>query len=127
MASIQITESELIVHMHGWDRVWAMRRSVRIPLAHVRSVRAKPEEAYFDDVIVDSWRGVGTYIPHRLAAGVVHLSDGPSFYAVRDPMRAIAIDVDDEKVRHVVVQMDDETPEDAAGRIEDALHSRAAV
>lgn len=117
MASIEIIRSELVVRMRGWDKVWAMRASLTIPFAHVRRVRAKPGEAYFDDVIVDSWRGFGTYMPHRVAAGVVHLSDGPSFYSVHDPTRAIAIDVDAERVRHVVVEVDDEAPEQAATRI----------
>ena len=125
MASIEIFEGELIVHMRGWDKVWAMRGTLRIPLAHVREVRARPGEAYFDEVIVDTWRGFGTYMPHRVAAGVVHLSDGPSFYSVHDPRRAIAIDVDAEKVRHVVVQIDDEAPEEAVARIERAISGPA--
>jgi hypothetical protein len=127
MASIEITPSELIVHLHGWDKLLAMRGSVRIPLSHVRGARARPPEAYFDDVIVDSWRGVGTYVPHKVAAGMVYLADGPSFYTVHDPKRAIAIDVEGENVRHVVAQIDDEAPEEVATRIQHAIEKRAAV
>ena len=123
MASVEITQSELIVRMHGWDRVWAMRGSMRIPLGRVRRVRTKPAEAFFDTAIVESTRGIGTYMPHRLAVGVVHLHDGPSFFAVHDPTRAIAIDLIQGSVRHVVIQVDDEHPDDAASRIETALQA----
>src|SRR6201999_692025 len=84
------------------------------------------EEAHYDDVIVDSWRGIGTYTPRRLAAGLIYLRDGVSFYEVRDPHMAIAIDVRDVRiygyaVRRLVIQIDRESPENAAARIEFAL------
>ncbi len=126
MASIEITRDELIVHIHGWDKVLAMRGSLRIPMAHVRAARARPKEANFDDVIVESWRGVGTYVPHRVAAGLVYLADGASFYDVHNPALAIAVDVDRENVRHVVIEIDDEQPEEAVRRIEAAIHARGA-
>jgi hypothetical protein len=121
MASVEIEGRELVVRMHGWSKVLAMRGTLRVPLSHVTGVRARPKEAYFDDAIVESWRGVGTYSPHKVAAGVVHLSDGPSFYDVRDPKRTIAIDVDSEPVRHLVLQIDSEDPDAAAARIERAI------
>jgi hypothetical protein len=121
MASIEITRDELIVHIHGWNKVLAMRGTMRIPLSRVRAARVRPKEANFDDVIVESWRGVGTYVPHKVAAGLVYLADGASFYDVRDPERAIAVDVDQQDVRHVVIQIDDEAPEEAVRRIEQAI------
>lgn len=121
MASIEITRSELIVRLHGWNRVLAMRGTLRIPLSQVKAVRAQPAEANYDDVIVEPWRGVGTYVPRKVACGLVHLADGPSFFDVRDPKRAIALDVDHDDMRHVVVQIDDEAPEDTVRRIERAI------
>ncbi len=123
MVSIEITEGELVVRVRGWHKVLAMRGVLRIPLSHVRAVRARPKEAYFDDEIVEGWRGVGTYVPHKLAAGLVYTKDGPSFYDVRDPERTIALDVDGENVRHVVVQLGDEMPDDAVKRIRRAISS----
>jgi hypothetical protein len=121
MASIEITRDELIVHIHGWNKVLAMRGTLRIPMARVRAARAHPREANFDEVIVESWRGVGTYVPHKVAAGFVHLADGTSFYDVRNPERAIAVDVDHDKMRHVVIEIDNEAPEDAVRRIQGAI------
>jgi hypothetical protein len=126
MAIIELTNHELCVRIPGWNAVLAMRRSVRMPLAHVRSVRVRPEEAHFDDHIIDSWRGIGTYTPRRLAAGLIYLRDGISFYEVRDPKMAIAIDVSNVRiygyqVRRLVLQVQRESPENAAARIEYAL------
>src|SRR5580693_4436716 len=45
-------------------------------------VRTHPREARFDEVIVDSWRGVGTYKPGNMAVGTVFLRDGRSFFDV---------------------------------------------
>jgi hypothetical protein len=121
MVSIELTKADLIVRLHGWDKLRALRSSLTIPLGHVTGVRSHPQEANFDDVIVDSWRGVGTYIPGKLAAGTCFVSDGRIFFDVRDPARAIAIDVKDESVQHIVVELTDEDPEHAVQRIELAL------
>jgi hypothetical protein len=121
MASIEVTKREVVVRLRGWDRLLAMRSTLRIPLARVRQVRARPLEAHYDDAIVDTWRGIGTYFPNKVAAGVCHLADGPSFYAVRDPERSIAIDLEGHAMRHVVLELDDEPPESAAQRIASAL------
>ena len=121
MVSIDIVEGELLVRVRGWHRVLAMRGVLRIPLSRVRAVRARPKEAYFDAVIVEGWRGIGTYVPHKVAAGLVYTKDGPSFYDVNDPEWTIALDVDGESVRQVVVQLADEAPDHAAERIERAV------
>jgi hypothetical protein len=93
MVSIELTKDDLVVHVHGWDKLRALRSSLTIPLGHVTGVRVHPREAHFDDVIVDSWRGVGTYIPGKLAAGTCFVAGGRVFFDVRDPTRVIAIDV----------------------------------
>jgi len=127
MASIEITRDELVVRIHGWDKVLAMRSTLRIPLSRVRAARVRPKEANFDDVIVETWRGVGTYVPHKIAAGLIYLADGPSFYDVRNPARAIAVDLDRENMRHVVVQIDNETPEEAVRRITAAIAAPVSI
>ena len=42
MASIEITRDELIVHIHGWSKVLAMRGTVRVPMSHVRAAASDP-------------------------------------------------------------------------------------
>jgi hypothetical protein len=121
MASVTVTRTEIVVGIHGWNIVRAMRSSLRIPLGRVTSVRLRPKEGYFDDAIIEPWRGIGTYSPGKVACGLVYLKDGPSFYEVRDPTRAIAVDVEGQRMRHYVFQIDRETPESAVSRIEHAM------
>ena len=138
MASITLDEHDLVVHIRGLDALLAARRTFKVPLAHVAGARARPPEARFDDVIRDNNRGIGTYVHGRYAIGTVQFSSERErenrlgFYDVHDPERAIAIDLavgkrvwlQDEPVTRVVVELDDETPESAVRRIEEALAAR---
>jgi hypothetical protein len=122
MVSIELTHGELIVRIRGWNKLRAMRSALTIPLGHVTGVRAQPEEAQFDDVIVESWRGVGTYVPGKRAAGTCYVDGaGRIFFDVQNPRKTIAIDVKDEAVQHIVVELADEAPEQAVQRIQKAL------
>lgn len=126
MASVEITPRELVVRVHGVDRILAMRNSVTVPLAHVAGVRAHAAEARFDDAVRDSGRGIGTFVRGRIAAGTLRLADGRSFYDVRDPRKAIVVDLRSEPFEHLIVQIDEESPEAAARRIHEALDRRIA-
>jgi hypothetical protein len=121
MVSLELTRDDLIVRLHGWDKLRALRSTLTIPLGHITGVRPRPEEARFDDVIVDSWRGVGTYIPGKLAAGTCLVADGRIFFDVHDPEKTIAIDVANEAFQRIVVELADEAPEQAVERIQRAL------
>jgi len=126
MATIELTRTDLVVRFRGWNAVHALRRSLRIPLGHVRGVRARPHEAHFDHAVIEGWRGIGTYSPGKLAMGLLHLRNGPSFLEVRDPDHTIAVDVEHERVwgyrvNHLVLEVQRESPEAAASRIEHAI------
>ena len=124
-ASIELNGSDLIVHIHGLDKLRAFRGKLRFPLAHVIGARLHPPEAWFDDVIVDSASGVGVYTPGEQAVGTIELADGRSFYDVHDPEQAIAIDLHHEPLKHLVLELDDEEPEEAVRRIERVLDGDA--
>ena len=127
MVSIEVERGTLIVRLHGWDRLWSLRNTLQVPLSHVASVRPRPDEAWRDDVVIDASLGVDAYEPCWMATGNVHFADGPAFYDVRDPARAIAIDLVQERFRHIVVEVDD--PERAANSIRRALtgdHGKSA-
>jgi hypothetical protein len=121
MVSITMTSEHLIIRILGWDKVRALCSSLTIPRAHVTGVRARPPEAHFDDVIIESWRGVGTYIPGKIAAGTCRSAQGQIFFDVRDPAKSIAVDLEGERVRHIVVELAEEAPEHAVERIEREL------
>lgn len=45
MTEVEITEDALIVHVLGWDRLWAFKGRIEVPLSHVASAEIRPEIA----------------------------------------------------------------------------------
>jgi hypothetical protein len=56
--------------------------------------------------------------------GTFTADEGAAFYDVRDPRHTIAIDLENEPLRQIVVEVGNETPDRAASRI---LSARDAV
>jgi hypothetical protein len=118
MAHINIENGTLTVTMQGLDKILALRGHVSVPVSHIRGVELRPEDAR------QIWHGLkfGVNIPGVVTAGTFITGDGKVFFDVHDPDRAIAIDLEGETYRRLVVEVDvDETPEAAAERIRAAL------
>ena len=106
--------------MEGWDKLWAVRSQLEIPLAHVTGVRLDPDAAR------GWWHGlklVGTNIPGILAAGTFYQSDGAVFFDVHDPERSIVFDLDHESYKRLVIEVED--TEGTLGLVKNALAGRA--
>jgi hypothetical protein len=119
MVQIEIKDRQLIIHVKGFDKVLSMRSQISVPLAHVTHVTPRPafviagEDAYF----------TGTYLPGRLVAGTSDLPEGKGlvFCNVRDPSRAISIELANDRFYRILVEVSNETPEQTVERIDDAL------
>jgi hypothetical protein len=127
MVRIEIQPHELIIQFPGAKALLAMRSRLTIPLTHIVNVRMQPPEARFDETIVEGNRGIGTYIPGKIAVGSVYTRDGNAFYAVRDPERAVAIDLRDEPFSQVVVEVEAEEPEVWVRRLVRAMRHQAGA
>lgn len=128
MATIELDSENVTVRLHGWNPLLALRKTVTVPLRHVRGARARPKETDFESWLVDGEPGTGLLFRGELAVGSIELTDGRSFFDVHDPSRperVVAIDLVDGEFVHVVVDLDDETPEVVAKRINDAVALRA--
>jgi hypothetical protein len=174
MASIDITADSLVIHIHGWDKLLALRSTLTLPLSHVKAVVARPGDARYDEM--EGVRIAGGYWPGSFAAGYFWVTGGLggaptaalerllgarerlaqageagaaalghtdaaiaevkrlldeaklpdaarylAFYDVHEPEKTIGLDVEHERLRRVVVQLDEEAPEAAVARIEAAL------
>jgi hypothetical protein len=181
MASIEIQGDNLIVHIHGWDKLLALRSTLTIPLAHVTGITARPADARYDEM--RGLRVAGGYWPGSFAAGYFWVTGGAfgghqealekldlarkrlehpaadpgehyakavghideavaevrlgleaakvpdavkylAFYDVHDPEKSVGLDVEHEKLRRLVIQLDEETPDAAAARIGAAIAAR---
>lgn len=115
MATIAIDAGQLHIEMSRLDRVLALKSHLTIPLEHITGVTVRPEEArsWFHGI------KVGANIPGLVTAGTFYTGDGKVFYDMHDPEQTIAIELQDESYRRVIVQVDN--PEDVATRISAAL------
>ncbi len=118
MARLTIAEGMLIVTMQGVDKVLALRGTLAIPLTHIRGIDVRPAEA---QQVFHGLR-VGTSLPGVITAGTFYTSDGKYFYDVHDPQRTIGITLDGDTYSRLILDVgNDETPEAAAARIEQAI------
>ena len=90
--------------VEGWDKLWALKNQLEIPLAHVTRVRIDPDAAR------GWWHGIklaGTNIPGILAAGTFYQSEGAVFFDVQNPERSIVFDLDHEFYKRLVIEVED--------------------
>ena len=119
MVDVSVEGDRVRFDVDGWDKMWALKSRLEIPLEHITSVRVDPEPAR------GWWHGFrmpGTQIPGVLTAGTFYQHDGAVFYDVHDPEHTIVIELDHEHYRRLVVEVAD--PAAAVSLLEDALHGR---
>ena len=121
MATIDITKDELIVGIHGWDRLFTLKSHLAIPLEHVAGASSAEQEA-------STWyKGLrfGTNIPGVLTAGAFYHHGNWIFWDVHDPKLAIAIHLHDERYERLIVQVED--PVATLASIDAAVGARTAA
>lgn len=101
-AKLELTADELLVHVQGADRVWALKRHLQIPLRHVIGAQPAREEAH---EWLHGMRLGGTHIPHRISAGRFYSDGELAFWDVRNPEKAIEILLEDERFQRLVLEV----------------------
>lgn len=103
MARITFENTTLVVTVEGLDKLWALKSRLEIPLAHVRG-------ATHDPGIIRDRKGVrapGTHVPGVITAGTWQHEGERIFWDVRNPEKAIVIELADERYTRLVVEVDD--------------------
>lgn len=80
-----VNDTSFDITLSGWDRVWAFRRRLSIPLEHIESASVATRS---DGLAPLRWRVGGTHLPRVVSAGRFTLRDRPgsAFVSVyRDP------------------------------------------
>jgi len=104
MVRIAVHDDRVHFDVEGWDKLWAFKSQLDIPLSHIVSVRIDPEPAR------GWWHGLriqGTDIPGIITAGTYYQMDGVVFYDVHDPERTIVIELDHESYKRLVIEVED--------------------
>lgn len=118
MVEISIQDDSLLIEVQGWHQLWAFKKSLEIPLSHVRGVKIDPEHSRYPE----GWRAPGSFVPGLIAAGSYHWAGKHFFWDVHDPKKAITLDLEDEHYSKLVLEVAD--PQAAVQMIETALAAR---
>jgi hypothetical protein len=105
VATLEVRQDALVVTLSGWERVAAMKREVRVPLAAVRGICSDP----------DPWsalRGVraeGAGVPGMAVYGVRRMTgDRPDFAALHGRGPAVRVELTPEaRYRRLLVTVAD--------------------
>ncbi|QLY30675.1 hypothetical protein [Nocardia huaxiensis] len=104
MAVVTVDGRNLVVELPGWEKVWALKGRLTIPLSQVRGIELDPEYAARPKGI----RFPGTYIPKVITAGTYLHQGEKIFWDVRDPQRSVVISLSDSgKYSKLVLQVED--------------------
>jgi len=116
MVNVSIENGRVRFHVEGWDRLWAFKSELEIPLEHIAGARVDPESAR------GWWHGLripGTDIPGVITAGTFYQTDGAVFFDVHDPERTIVLDLNHEHYKRLVIEVED--PEATVTRLREAV------
>jgi hypothetical protein len=120
MVRVSLTGDCIRFEVQGWDKFWALKSQLEIPISHVTDVRYDPDAAR------GWWHGLrlpGTNIPGVVTAGTFLQGDGFVFYDVHDPDRTIVLDLNHETYKKLIIEVDD--IDSTVSLIRDALRSSA--
>src|SRR5580698_1440322 len=90
MVDLSISGGNLLLKVHGADKLWAFKSSLEIPLQHVAGIRADPSVAH------GWWHGLrvpGTNIPGVITAGTFYQDGKRVFWDVHNPDNTVVIDL----------------------------------
>jgi len=89
MPRLELTDSELIVHLDKWEKLIAFHPSIRVPLAQVRGAT---EDNGFGGLNL-GLRLPGTHVPFLLAAGTFFKGGDKQFVYTRRKRETIVIEL----------------------------------
>jgi len=123
MPQLELTDSELIVHLGKWEKMMALSANVRVPLQQVRGATEDPGFGGAGGLKLGV-RIPGTHIPFVVAAGTF-LKDGDrQFVFTRRTLQTIVIELADNEWTRLVIGVPDAHAE--AARINAAVARRRA-
>jgi hypothetical protein len=101
MTKVSTSDSSLVIDVEGWDKLWAFKSRLEIPLNHISGVRSGADEQ------ASGIRAPGTHIPGVITAGTFHQIGKKVFWDVHHSERAIAIDLHDDRYNTLVIEVAD--------------------
>ncbi len=118
MIEIAVDNQTLNLEVRGWDKLWALKSRLEIPLANIHEVEADPTIAR------GWWKGLrapGTHVPGVIIAGTFYQDGKRIFWDVHNADNTIVIGLADDRYDQLIVEVRD--PAAAVSLIKNALSS----
>lgn len=120
MVDVTIEGSNAVFEVEGWDKLWALRSRLTIPLSHISGVKQ-------DDAAAEGWwhgaRVGGTDLPGVITAGSFYRKGRLVFYDVHKPENTIVVELGHESYDQLILQVRD--PKATARTLTEAISNRA--
>jgi hypothetical protein len=111
---------ELVVHVHGLDKLWAIKSSLAIPLAHIK--RAEVGVSAGALAALHGSVRLGASVPHVITAGRFYKQGSVAFWDVHHGLHSsITLELAHDEYSHLVIDVED--PADTVRLIEKRLAS----
>src|SRR5579862_3672892 len=104
MVDITVNGDRITFGIEGWDRVWALRSSLEIPVAHIKGARVD------EDAAKGWWQGIklgATHLPGVITAGTFYKQGRLVFHDSHKPENTIVVDLDHETYDTLILQVHD--------------------
>jgi|SRR5579862_7232667 len=104
MVDVSVDGDRAIFLVEGFDKLWALRSRLEIPLAHITGVTVDPAQAR------GWWHGfrlMGTNVPGVLAAGTFYFHGELVFWDVHDPDQTVIISLTHERYKKLIIEVAD--------------------
>jgi hypothetical protein len=104
MVDVTIEGDHAVFQVEGFDKVWALRSRLEIPLTHLTNVEANAEQ------VGRWWHGfkvMGTDVPGVFAAGTFYFHNELVFWDVHDPARTIIVSLEHERYKKLILEVAD--------------------
>lgn len=119
--TVRIEGDDVVLELHGVDEFLSFKRSIRIPLKHIKSVSAEPVS--WDEF--NAWKLVGANLPHVIKDGLFLSKEGKIFFEMHHPEKCITLTLDHESYKEVVFEVDDK--ESVVMLIENAISNEEII
>ena len=121
MVNVSIDGDRVVFEVEGFDKLWAFRSRLEIPLEHVKGVEIDRAQ------VGGWWRGwklAGTSVPGLITAGTFYYHGELVFWDVHDTTKTIIVSLEHERYKKLIVEVDN--PEMVRDRLQNALDRSAA-
>ncbi len=108
MVEVSVEGQKAIFTVQGWDKLWALRSRLEIPLAHISGVHAdaSPKMGWFQGLKV-----IGADLPNIFRAGTFYQDGGWVFWDVHHGEPTIVVELRDERFQKLVIAVADPAAE----------------